>query len=120
MYPEYSTQLTCVIDLFGIADVRRWGFRAFIGSGKSAEDLRILDLVSPITHVTAQTVPTLLIHGTADPRVPFSQAEALVERLNPSGVPHEFISIKAGCMPIPLRHILAINRPTCARLCWSF
>lgn len=102
LYSDFSTQVSCVINLFGIADIRKWGFRHFVGLDKSAEALRILDLVSPITHVTSNTVPTLVIHGTADPTVPFSQAEALIETLSACGVPHELIAIEGGQHAFPI------------------
>ena len=102
LYPEYSVKISCVIDLFGVADVRKWGFKHFIGNGKSEEDLRRIELVSPITHVTSKTVPTLVIHGTADPTVPFNQAEALIEQLKAYGVPHELISIEGAQHAFPI------------------
>jgi acetyl esterase/lipase len=102
LYSDYSIRVSCVVDLFGIADVRKWGFRHFVGMDPSAEALRIVELVSPITHVTSNTVPTLMIHGTADPTVPFSQAEALVEKLRTNGVPHELIAVEGGQHAFPI------------------
>jgi dipeptidyl aminopeptidase/acylaminoacyl peptidase len=47
-------------------------------------------------HVNATTVPTLVIHGTNDQIVPFSQAEDLVKRLKEYGVPHRIIRVEHG------------------------
>ena len=97
LYREYPAHVNCVIDLFGIPDVRRWGYRSFVGaSAAPAERKRLLDLVSPITHVGAQSVPTLVIHGTKDRVVPFAQAEALVDRLRACAVPHRFVPVAEG------------------------
>jgi len=37
--------------------------------------------------------PTFIIHGTADPTVPFSQSEALAAALKAKGIPHELYAI---------------------------
>lgn len=37
---------------------------------------------SPVTHVTADDPPTMLIHGDQDKAVPVQQSRRLVERLN--------------------------------------
>jgi len=103
LYTEYPANVSCVINLFGIADVRKWGFRSFVGETLAADERqRILTMVSPITHVTSNTVPTLVIHGTKDPTVPFSQAEALVKALKEFGVPHELISVEGGFHAFPV------------------
>lgn len=46
----------------------------------------ILAAVSPITHVTIDDAPTLIVHGDADNLVPFQQAETFVEKMQQSGV----------------------------------
>ena len=104
LYPEFPSHVSCVINLFGIADVRAWGRKSFVSEAMAAsgEGKRILELVSPITHVTAASVPTLVIHGTQDPTVPFSQAEALVERLSAQAVPHRFIPVVNGEHAFPI------------------
>jgi acetyl esterase/lipase len=42
---------------------------------------------SPVNHVTAGAPPFLLVHGTADALVPFTQSRELANSLNSSGVP---------------------------------
>ena len=41
-------------------------------------------------------VPILILHGTNDNTIPFSQSEALVNRLKEAGIPHEFIPLLGG------------------------
>jgi len=48
--------------------------------------LAMLKQYSPITHVTHDDPPTLIIHGDADPFVPFQQGESLYDALRESGV----------------------------------
>jgi acetyl esterase/lipase len=42
--------------------------------------------ISPICHVTPDDPPTLIIHGDADPLVPFQQSESIAARLKEAGV----------------------------------
>lgn len=102
LYPGFPVHVSCAINLYGIPDVRKWGLRSFVGETLAADERqRLLSLVSPITHVTSNTVPTLVIHGTKDPTVPFSQAETLVETLKEFGVPHRFVSVEGGQHAFP-------------------
>jgi acetyl esterase/lipase len=56
---------------------------------------RILRQISPITHVSADDAPTLIMHGTEDHLVPIQQAEAFVARLQEVGVPARLV-VKPG------------------------
>lgn len=46
---------------------------------------------SPTTFVTAQTIPTILFHGGADPVVDVSQSVILNNALQTAGVPRQFV-----------------------------
>lgn len=62
------------------------------------DEAKILELgktISPITHVTADDPPTLIIHGDADKLVPIQQAEVIIAKLKDAGVPAELI-VKKG------------------------
>lgn len=60
---------------------------------KKIED--VLREISPITHVTADDAPTLIVHGNADFLVPLQQSERIVPRFKEAGVPIELI-VKKG------------------------
>ena len=51
---------------------------------------------SPITHVTPDDPPFLLIHGDADPVVPFKQSELMLAALEEKGVDARLIRIGGG------------------------
>ena len=51
--------------------------------------------ISPVTHVTSDDPPTLIIHGDADKLVPIQQADLIVEKLKAAGVPAEVV-VKKG------------------------
>ncbi len=56
----------------------------------------ILRRVSPITHVSADDAPTLIIHGDKDHLVPLQQSESIIARFHEVGVPAKLI-VKKGC-----------------------
>jgi acetyl esterase/lipase len=53
--------------------------------------------ISPISHVSADDPPTMIIHGDADPLVPLQQSEVIVEKLKAAGVETKLVvKPKAG------------------------
>lgn len=59
-------------------------------------EYQIASEASPITHVTADDAPILLVHGDADPTVDFSQSEIMYAKLQSAGVPTELVRVKKG------------------------
>jgi acetyl esterase/lipase len=57
--------------------------------------VKLLGDISPITHVSGDDPPTLIIHGDADKIVPIQQAEAIIARFKEVGVPAELV-VKKG------------------------
>jgi acetyl esterase/lipase len=51
--------------------------------------------ISPITHVSSDDPPTLIVHGDADKLVPIQQAEIIIAKLKEVGVPAELV-VKPG------------------------
>jgi len=60
-----------------------------------AEIRSIVIAISPVTHVSSASPPTLSIHGDADERVPWYQSELLFQRLQEFGVPSKLV-VKPG------------------------
>jgi acetyl esterase/lipase len=56
---------------------------------------QILKRISPISHISADDPPTLILHGDKDELVPIEQAERFIARLEKAGVPAELI-VKEG------------------------
>jgi alpha-L-fucosidase 2 len=56
----------------------------------------ILHEMSPLTHVSDKTPPCLLIHGTVDESVPYSQSVIFQAKLQELGVPGELVTIPGG------------------------
>jgi alpha-L-fucosidase 2 len=57
---------------------------------------RVLHEASPVYFVKPGLPPFLLVHGTADSKVPFRQSTDLQAALRQAGVPCELLSIKGG------------------------
>ena len=47
--------------------------------------------MSPVTHVTVDDRPTILIHGQADKAVPLQQSQRLMDRLKEATVPARLV-----------------------------
>jgi acetyl esterase/lipase len=50
----------------------------------------------PVTNVTRDYPPTMLIHGTDDTDVPYEQSVLMSEQFKKHGVPHELVTIEGG------------------------
>ena len=54
------------------------------------------DDASPITHVTPDAPPFVLVHGTADWLVPYAQSEQLAAALRAAGVPVDLVPVEGA------------------------
>ncbi len=62
---------------------------------RSADERKQLELartISPISHVSADDPPTLIVHGDADKLVPIGQAQAIVAKFKAAGVKAELLT----------------------------
>jgi len=95
-------KVAAVIDWFGIYDVADVidgpNFRAAAARwfGSLPNRMEIAKRVSPMTYVRAGLPPTLIIHGDADPTVPYPQAQKLKNDLDLFKVPNQLITIPGG------------------------
>ncbi len=82
-HPDVSSRVQAVVSGFGPTD-----FTTGLGAGKVEAFTAGKDKeASPITYVSADDPPVLLLHGTADELVPFSQSERLADALKAARVP---------------------------------
>ena len=51
---------------------------------------------SPISHVTPDDAPFLLIHGDHDDLVPYQQSQLMYDKLVQAGVPAQWVIVKNG------------------------
>ncbi|WP_374163729.1 alpha/beta hydrolase fold domain-containing protein [Arcticibacter sp. MXS-1] len=98
-----NIKVAAIIDKYGIADVNDWSYGPNITSksatwwlGEKAKDKAFIASVSPITYVKKTSPPTFIVHGDADPTVPYQQSVELHKKLQEAGVKTEFMTVEGG------------------------
>ena len=96
-------RVAAIIDKYGITDVWDWGYGKNVTSksartwlGEKANDEAFAKTVSPITYVNKNSPPTFIVHGDADPTVPYQQSVALHKKFVEAGVKTQFITVEGG------------------------
>lgn len=108
-HDDVSSRVACVVDYFGPADLLTMGDypsqidhnsadapEARLLGGAVQEHKELAREASPVTHVTQDDPPFLILHGTNDMIVPFHQSVELDEKLRESQVESIFIYIEQG------------------------
>lgn len=97
-WQDQSSRIQCVIDCFGPADFTvipkgLEGVKEAMSSpvtqllgGPVPQNMEKAAKASPITYVSKDDPPILIMHGDADPTVPISQSEKFYEALKKAGV----------------------------------
>lgn len=98
-----NIKVAAIIDKYGITDVWDWGYGKLKTSksatswlGAKANDKAFAQSVSPLYQVKKTSPPVFIVHGDADPIVPYEQSVALKAKLDELGVKNEFITVKGG------------------------
>jgi acetyl esterase/lipase len=93
---DVSSRVQAVVNIYGPTDLTTEFARGnsvvadFLG-GKPFDDVPdVYRLASPITHVSKDDPPTLILHGSIDNTVPIEQAELLVDRLKETGLEFDY------------------------------
>jgi acetyl esterase/lipase len=98
-----NIKVAAILDKYGITDVWDWTFgpkskssspKLWLGDKVNDEDF--IKSVSPIHYVTKNSPPIFIVHGDADPTVPYQQSVDLYKKLQDLGVKSEFITVKGG------------------------
>lgn len=98
-----NIKVAAIINKYGITDVWDWGYGNNIRSksatrwlGDKANDKDFAASVSPVTYVNKNSPPVFIVHGDADPTVPYQQSVELHKQLKAAGVQTEFITVPGG------------------------
>ncbi len=98
-----NIKVAAIINKYGITDVWDWAYGKNLTSksaknwlGAKANDEAFAKSVSPITYINKNSPPIFIVHGDADPTVPYQQSVALHKRLVEAGVKTEFITVPGG------------------------
>ncbi len=103
---DQSSSVDAVVDWFGPVDMARMENCETVKGADSPEAVLMgiapadspdmVALISPITYISENTVPMLVIHGTSDSVVPFCQGENFSEELKKAGKLVKFIPVEGG------------------------
>jgi acetyl esterase/lipase len=96
-----SGQVQCVVDFFGPADLSLYAASTGLEDGymvpflgkECKTDPNIYKKASPITYVSKNSPPILLLHGTIDFIVPIKHSETLLKSLKDAGATAELITV---------------------------
>ncbi len=100
-YQGTSSKVQCVVDEFGPSDLPAMGGshnspespESQLIGGPVQENKDAARAASPITYVSREDPPFLILHGTADPLVPFNQSERFSRALKEAGVSCLFVPV---------------------------
>lgn len=98
-----SSRVACVVDFCGPSDFPNFqltgGARSPITKllgGLPKDTPEMAKLASPISHITKDDPPFLVVHGTDDATVPFDQGQRFYEALKAAGVDATLLKIEGG------------------------
>jgi len=99
-----SSRVKAVVDIVGPADLTAPGFppatataiQTNFGVAAGTANAPALLKASPVTYVSADDPPFLLVHGTVDELVPFNQSVEFAARLKAAGVRAELVPVVGG------------------------
>lgn len=98
-YTEQSSRVQAVVDMFGPSDLTvlfngadpQLLQQVFGSTDRSSEAIQ---RASPVSWVTSDDPPFLILHGEKDGLVPLSQSQELYDRLTAAGVPATLLIVK--------------------------
>jgi acetyl esterase/lipase len=99
---DQSSRVQAVVTMSGLSDFTRpirggvdtaifYAFGALAGT-----NLPVMEPASPVSHITPDDPPFLILHGDQDGTVPVEQAAILDERLKAAGVPSQLVIVQGG------------------------
>lgn len=91
-----SCRPTTVVNFFGTTDLRERDDPLLIALLGPHPTQAAKAAASPIAHVSPDDPPTLSLHGTADPLVPYAHSVALHRALSSAGVPNQLVTVEGG------------------------
>ncbi len=101
---DQSSRVQCVVDWFGPTDIATMGgshdgptsAEAKLLGGPVQENKEKAHKASPLSYVSKDSAPFLIMHGDQDKSVPIQQSEALAEALKKAGIEATFVVVKGN------------------------
>jgi acetyl esterase/lipase len=99
---QQSSKVQCVVALYPVTDPAKvdtpaglQAITSFMGAPARYDPKRFRE-AAPVTHVSTDDPPFLLIHGDADKTVPYSQSEMMEGALTKAGVKVKLVRVPGG------------------------
>ena len=93
-YSKYSSRIQAVVPMYGVHDVVAQAQTK--GNSLNKRDKQLCRQASPVTWITSDDPPALILHGTKDALVPVSQSKLLHDRLTKAGVSSQLLVIEGA------------------------
>lgn len=92
-----NVKVAAIINKYGVTEVPAWKSKsATQWLGDKAGNEAFAKSVSPISYVNKNNPPVFIVHGDADPIVPYQQSVDLHKKLVEMGVKTEFMTVEGG------------------------
>jgi acetyl esterase/lipase len=125
-YLDQSSRVQAVVDLFGPADLpvmltgnAQAAVKGIFGATSRQDP--VLAKASPVTHITPDDPPFLILHGDQDKLVPLEQSQILHAKLRAGGVDSTFVVVKnAGHGFTPAGGALSPSRTELSKMIGAF
>jgi acetyl esterase/lipase len=102
--PGESSRVSCVVDVCGPVDLpnmrpeeqKVYAMLDHLLGGPMAERMDVARAASPITYVSKDSPPFLMVHGNLDTQVPYNQSETFCAALKAAGADATLLRIEGG------------------------
>jgi len=98
-----NIKVAAIIDKYGITNVWEWAYGTKLTNesarqwlGDKTKDETFAKSVSPIFYVDKNSSPTFIVHGSADPTVPYQQSVDLHKKLSAAGIKTALVTVEGG------------------------
>ncbi len=95
-YLDQSSRVQAVVDMFGPADLVTGFSKAYANMRDTVFGTFDLAKASPVTYITSDDPPFLILQGDADKTVPLSQSQEFYDKLTAAGVPAQLVIVHGG------------------------
>jgi acetyl esterase/lipase len=99
---DQDNSVRCIIDFYGIPDVRQSSGKAFIDEPQ-LQYPEIWSLASPVEHLSRNAPPILIVHGTADPTINIKLSDDFIEILEEKKISYQYVKVENAVHTFGLR-----------------
>ncbi|MCB1062095.1 MAG: prolyl oligopeptidase family serine peptidase [Verrucomicrobiae bacterium] len=95
-YAEFSCRIQAVVPMYGAHDLLQMARSRELLDGMTKEETQLCRVASPVSHLTKDDPPALILHGTEDKLVPVEQSEILHREWQKAGLKSQLLVIEGA------------------------